>query len=161
MECIHCKGRMVRGVAPFSTDRKGYHVAWDAVPAWICHQCGEPYFEAREDANIFVYYFTAASGSCRRLLGPAGTPASAGTRAASSPISCTALQSSAASSSRLASLATGSRRGCWRPLPRLVSAPVASSVRRPCPATLRRAWRGRPSRRAGSLAASWLPTRQS
>ena len=48
MECVHCKGRMVRGTAPFSLDRKGYHVAWDAVPAWICTQCGEPYFEARE-----------------------------------------------------------------------------------------------------------------
>ena len=48
MECIHCKGRMVRGTAPFSLDRKGYHVSWDAVPAWICTQCGEPYFESRE-----------------------------------------------------------------------------------------------------------------
>ena len=48
MECIHCKGRMVRGTAPFSLDRKGYHVAWDAIPAWICTQCGEPYFESRE-----------------------------------------------------------------------------------------------------------------
>ena len=24
MECIYCKGRMVRGTAPFSLDRKGY-----------------------------------------------------------------------------------------------------------------------------------------
>jgi len=48
MECIYCKGRMVRGTAPFSLDRKGYHVSWDAVPAWICTQFGEPYFEARE-----------------------------------------------------------------------------------------------------------------
>ncbi len=48
MECIHCKGRMVRGTAPFSLDRKGYHVSWDAVPAWVCNQCGEPYFESRE-----------------------------------------------------------------------------------------------------------------
>lgn len=39
---------MVRGTAPFSLDRKGYHVSWDAVPAWICVQCGEPYFESRE-----------------------------------------------------------------------------------------------------------------
>lgn len=48
MDCIHCKGRMVRGTAPFSLDRKGYHVSWDAVPAWVCVQCGEPYFESRE-----------------------------------------------------------------------------------------------------------------
>ena len=48
MECIHCKGRMARGKAPFSLDRNGYHVSWDAVPAWVCSQCGEPFFEARE-----------------------------------------------------------------------------------------------------------------
>lgn len=48
MECIHCKGRMVKGTAPLSLDRKGYHVSWDAVPAWVCTQCGEPYFESRE-----------------------------------------------------------------------------------------------------------------
>ena len=48
MECIHCKGRMMKGTAPFSLDRNGYHVSWDAVPAWVCTQCGEPYFESRE-----------------------------------------------------------------------------------------------------------------
>jgi YgiT-type zinc finger domain-containing protein len=48
MECIHCKGRMKRATAPFSLDRNGYHVAWDAIPAWVCTQCGEPFFEARE-----------------------------------------------------------------------------------------------------------------
>lgn len=48
MECIHCKGRMKRGTAPFTLDRNGYHVSWDAVPAWVCSQCGEPYFESRE-----------------------------------------------------------------------------------------------------------------
>lgn len=48
MECLHCKGRMVHGTAPFSLDRNGYHVSWDAVPAWVCNQCGEPYFESRE-----------------------------------------------------------------------------------------------------------------
>jgi YgiT-type zinc finger domain-containing protein len=48
MECIHCKGQMKRGTAPFSFDRNGYHVSWDAVPAWVCTQCGEPFFESRE-----------------------------------------------------------------------------------------------------------------
>ena len=48
MECLHCKGRMEKGTTPFSIDRKGYHIAWDAIPAWLCVQCGEPYFEARE-----------------------------------------------------------------------------------------------------------------
>ena len=48
MECMHCKGRMVRSTAPFSLDRNGYHVAWDAIPAWVCGQCGEAFFESRE-----------------------------------------------------------------------------------------------------------------
>jgi len=47
MECVHCKSWMIRGTAPFSLDRNGYHVSWDAVPAWVCTQCGEPYFESR------------------------------------------------------------------------------------------------------------------
>ena len=48
MECLHCKGRLVRRTAPFSVDRSGYHLHWDAIPAWECTQCGEPLFEGRE-----------------------------------------------------------------------------------------------------------------
>lgn len=48
MECLYCKGQMQRGTAPFTIERNGYRVSWDAVPAWICAQCGEPLFEARE-----------------------------------------------------------------------------------------------------------------
>jgi YgiT-type zinc finger domain-containing protein len=39
---------MKRGLAPFSLDRHGYHIAWDAIPAWVCTQCGKPYFESKE-----------------------------------------------------------------------------------------------------------------
>ena len=48
MQCMHCKGRLKHGTAPFSLDRNGYHVSWDAIPAWVCSQCGEPLFESRE-----------------------------------------------------------------------------------------------------------------
>jgi YgiT-type zinc finger domain-containing protein len=48
MECVHCKGKLVRATAPFSVTRNGYHIAWDAIPAWVCSQCGEPLFEAHE-----------------------------------------------------------------------------------------------------------------
>jgi YgiT-type zinc finger domain-containing protein len=48
MECLHCKGKLERATAPYSVDRHGYHVHWDAIPAWVCHQCGEPFFEGRE-----------------------------------------------------------------------------------------------------------------
>jgi YgiT-type zinc finger domain-containing protein len=48
MECPYCKGTMKRDAAPFSMDRKGYQIHWDAVPAWVCTQCGESVFEERE-----------------------------------------------------------------------------------------------------------------
>jgi len=45
MKCMFCKGEMRRSKAPFHVDRKGYHVLWDEMPAWVCSQCGEAYFE--------------------------------------------------------------------------------------------------------------------
>jgi YgiT-type zinc finger domain-containing protein len=47
MKCIHCQGTMKRARAPFHIDRKGYHLSLESVPAWVCGQCGEPYFEER------------------------------------------------------------------------------------------------------------------
>ena len=52
MTCVHCKGVLVRGAAPFSIDRKGVHVHWEAVAAWVCEQCGEPVFEEAEVDRI-------------------------------------------------------------------------------------------------------------
>jgi len=52
MKCVHCQGQMLRSTAPFHVDRKGYHLALDAVPAWVCGQCGEAYFEQREVEEI-------------------------------------------------------------------------------------------------------------
>ena len=45
MKCIHCQGIMKKGTAPLHVDRKGCHLTLDNVPAWICSQCGEAYFE--------------------------------------------------------------------------------------------------------------------
>ncbi len=39
---------MKKGETPFHIDRKGCHVTLDSVPAWVCTQCGEAYFEAAE-----------------------------------------------------------------------------------------------------------------
>lgn len=52
MECIYCKSEMQRGTAPYHIDRHGYHLLLDKVPAWICSQCGEPYFEEKEVDEI-------------------------------------------------------------------------------------------------------------
>ena len=45
MKCMYCRGEMVRGTAPFDIDRASIHVRLDKVPAWVCTQCGENYFE--------------------------------------------------------------------------------------------------------------------
>jgi YgiT-type zinc finger domain-containing protein len=52
MKCIHCKGEMKRGTASFYIDRKGYHIGLDDIPAWVCTQCGEAYFEEAEVESI-------------------------------------------------------------------------------------------------------------
>jgi len=48
MKCVHCKGRMKRGTTPFHIDRKGCHLMLERVPAWVCEQCGEAYFEEKQ-----------------------------------------------------------------------------------------------------------------
>ena len=45
MNCVHCGGTLSRGETPFHVDRHGVHLQFDAVPAWVCTQCGEPAFE--------------------------------------------------------------------------------------------------------------------
>jgi YgiT-type zinc finger domain-containing protein len=52
MECLYCKAQMKKGTAPFSIDRNGYHISWDAIPAWVCGQCGESSFEMPEVDTI-------------------------------------------------------------------------------------------------------------
>ncbi len=52
MKCIQCKGEMERKSAPYHIDRKGYHLQLEAVPAWVCKQCSEAYFEAAEVDSI-------------------------------------------------------------------------------------------------------------
>jgi YgiT-type zinc finger domain-containing protein len=43
---------MTKGTAPFHIDRRGYHLTLDAVPAWVCQQCGEVYFDEPEVDSI-------------------------------------------------------------------------------------------------------------
>ena len=52
MTCMYCRGKMERATAPFHIDRKGYHLLFDRVPAWVCSQCGEVYFEEVEVDSI-------------------------------------------------------------------------------------------------------------
>ena len=52
MKCMHCQGQMKKGSAPFHIDRQEYHLTLDAVPAWVCQQCGEVYFDEPEVDSI-------------------------------------------------------------------------------------------------------------
>jgi YgiT-type zinc finger domain-containing protein len=49
---MHCQGQMKKGSAPFHIDRQKYHLTLDAVPAWVCQQCGEVYFDEPEVDSI-------------------------------------------------------------------------------------------------------------
>jgi YgiT-type zinc finger domain-containing protein len=48
MKCVCCGSLMKRSTSPFHLDREGCHLILDAVPAWVCEQCGETYFEEKE-----------------------------------------------------------------------------------------------------------------
>ncbi|MBF0548702.1 MAG: YgiT-type zinc finger protein [Candidatus Riflebacteria bacterium] len=37
---------------PFHIDRKGFHITFDSVPAWVCQQCGQAMFEESETRDI-------------------------------------------------------------------------------------------------------------
>ena len=48
MECYYCEGIMVRTKTSYAISKNGYHLVIDNVPARVCQQCGEPYFEEGE-----------------------------------------------------------------------------------------------------------------
>jgi YgiT-type zinc finger domain-containing protein len=45
MQCLYCRGSLVRKKVSYTATRKGYHMIIDDVPAWVCQKCGEPLFE--------------------------------------------------------------------------------------------------------------------
>jgi len=52
MKCMLCQGQMKKGSAPFHIDRHQYHLTLDAVPAWVCRQCGEVFFDEPQVDSI-------------------------------------------------------------------------------------------------------------
>jgi YgiT-type zinc finger domain-containing protein len=76
MKCLSCQGTMARGTAPCPIDRQGYHFLLDTMPAWVCAQCGEAYFdeaavEARQEVSRSIDAHAA-----KRLLSASDVPAS-------------------------------------------------------------------------------------
>ena len=39
---------MEKSTVSYTVDRKGYHLFIEKIPAYVCAQCGERYFEERE-----------------------------------------------------------------------------------------------------------------
>jgi YgiT-type zinc finger domain-containing protein len=52
MRCMYCQAEMKKGTTPFHIDRQGIHISLDDVPAWVCPQCGESYFEEKDVDTI-------------------------------------------------------------------------------------------------------------
>ncbi len=52
MKCMFCQAEMKKGIAPIHIDREQCHVTLHRVPAWVCPQCGEAYFEEGEVEKI-------------------------------------------------------------------------------------------------------------
>ncbi len=52
MKCMYCEAQMERGTVPYHIDRTGIHIILDAVPSWVCPQCGEFYFESKEVESL-------------------------------------------------------------------------------------------------------------
>ena len=66
MKCIHCQGTMKRGKAPIHIDRGSCHITIDNVSAWICEQCGEPFFEEQE-VQVIQNIAKTVDEKCRPL----------------------------------------------------------------------------------------------
>jgi YgiT-type zinc finger domain-containing protein len=39
---------MEKSTVAYTVDRKGYHLFIEKIPAYVCTQCGEKYFEEKE-----------------------------------------------------------------------------------------------------------------
>jgi len=48
MKYMHYKGKMVQQSAHFQIDSQRVSFDLDEIPAWVCSQCGEVYFEEPE-----------------------------------------------------------------------------------------------------------------
>ena len=67
MNRIYCHGKMRRSAAPFHVDRAGYYLSFDTIPAWVCEQCGEAYFDEHE-VNAIQSAVNSLDERTRKLL---------------------------------------------------------------------------------------------
>ena len=58
MKCLLCQGEMEKSTVVYTIDRKGYHLFIEKVPAYVCSQCGERYFDETEVKAIHTMLTT-------------------------------------------------------------------------------------------------------
>lgn len=61
---------MERGTASYDVTRHGYHLHFDAVPAWVCQQCGEAYFDG-ETVELIEHALDALDEQVEKMRVPA------------------------------------------------------------------------------------------
>jgi YgiT-type zinc finger domain-containing protein len=61
MKCVICKtGDVSPGAATFTLERGGHTYVLRDVPAEVCKQCGEPYFDAEVTTQVLAQVDRAA-----------------------------------------------------------------------------------------------------
>jgi YgiT-type zinc finger domain-containing protein len=63
MKCMYCGGEMVQGYSPYHYDKENIHIILDKIPAWVCSQCNEVYFEEKEVESIQDFISTVHEGA--------------------------------------------------------------------------------------------------
>lgn len=66
MKCMYCHGAMKRGFTSYHVDDDDLHIILDKVPAWVCEQCGEVYFE-EDDVNSIQEFVAAVRKQANKL----------------------------------------------------------------------------------------------
>jgi YgiT-type zinc finger domain-containing protein len=66
MRCLRCQGAVEKGTAPVHLEGKGYRLAFEKVPAWVCKRCELAYFEPDEVDTVRLAL------RALRALSPAG-----------------------------------------------------------------------------------------
>ena len=69
MECLYCKGTLVKKKVSYTATRKGYHLIIDDVLAWVCEQCGESLFD-EETVDAIQDMLRAVDGRMKKLTAP-------------------------------------------------------------------------------------------
>ncbi len=52
MNCLFCNGKLKKSTVAYTVNRKGYHLYIEKVPALVCTQCGEKFFDEKETQSI-------------------------------------------------------------------------------------------------------------